>query len=230
MCGRAYETYTDEELQMRYLNKKRIKLPDFKPNYNLSPTQLSPIVLVKDGERTIEMMRWGLIPSWANTVKDASKYSLINAKAEEIETKRSYAGPFKQRRCIWPISGFYEWLRGDGKTKRPFAIHLKDEPIISVAGVWEHWESKETGEIVDSFSVLTTAANPFMEKIHDRMPVIVDRANEAEWLDPEIQDVARLKKLIHPIQPERMAAYEVSTLVNSPKNNRPEVLEPVDAI
>jgi putative SOS response-associated peptidase YedK len=228
MCGRAYETYTEEELALRYLNGKAKRKPlGIKPNYNLSPTQLSPIVLVRDSKRVLENFRWGLVPFWAKDVKSAAKYSLINAKAEEISEKRSYKQAFEQRRCIVPLSGFIEWKRVDAKTKFPFAISLNDEPIMSVAGVWEHWESTVSGEVIDSFSILTIGANSFMEKIHDRMPVILARDSEEDWLDPEIQEPAILQKILKPCPAGWLQSYELSTAINSPKNNRAEVLEPI---
>jgi putative SOS response-associated peptidase YedK len=229
MCGRAYDTFTEEELTWRYWSKKplRNRLPEFKPNYNLSPTQVTPIVLMRDGELTCELLRWGLVPFWAKDVKSASKYSLINAKAEEIDQKRSYQQAFGKRRCIVPLSGFFEWKREGEGPKRPFAIRIKDEPIMSVAGVWEHWKSQETGEVVNSFSIITTAANTFMQNIHDRMPVILDRKDEPEWLDPENDDTDKLKALLKPCPSDWLDAYEVSTLVNSPRNNSKEVLDTV---
>ncbi|MBI3555689.1 MAG: SOS response-associated peptidase [Deltaproteobacteria bacterium] len=230
MCGRAYETYTDEELEARYLNEKAKRNPlGLKPNYNMAPTQLSPIVLEQNGKRNISLFRWGLVPFWAKDVKSAAKYSLINAKGEEILEKRSYKDCFMKRRCIVPLSGFIEWKRETEKVKRPFAIHLKDEPIMSVAGVWEHWESKETEEIVDSFSIITTSANSFMNKIHNRMPVILSKKDEDAWLDPDNKKPESLLKLLVPCASKLLAAHEISTLINYPKNNRPEVLEAVAA-
>jgi len=226
MCGRAYETYTEDELYVRYLNEKAKRNPlGLKPNFNFSPTQLSPVVLNRDGETSISLFRWGLVPFWAKDVKSAAKYSLINARGEEILEKRSYKTPFEKRRCIVPLSGFIEWKRHDAKNKTPYAIHLKEDPIMSVAGVWEHWESQDSGEVVDSFSIITTAANSFMEKIHDRMPVILKREQEAEWLDPKNNNTASLTKLLRPCPDKWLDAYEISKLVNSPKNNRKELLE-----
>lgn len=229
MCGRAYQTYTEEELQLRYLNEKSKRNPlGIKPNFNFSPTQLSPVVRMVEGANQLSLFRWGLVPFWAKDLKSAAKYSLINAKSEEILEKRSYKTPFQKRRCIVPLSGFIEWKREGEGHKRPFAIHLKGQPILSVAGVWEHWESPENGEVVESFSILTTSANSFMEKIHDRMPVILGREQEAEWLDPKNNDdTDRLLELLKPCPSEWLDAYEISPMINSPKNNRPEVLEPL---
>lgn len=223
MCGRAYSTVTQEELEFRYLNKK---IPDLelKPNYNLAPTQIAPIVYVKENERTVEMMRFGLIPAWAKDIKSASKYSLINARAEEIREKKSYAPAFKHRRCILPLSGFYEWHNENGK-KRPFAIQMKEQTIISVAAVYEHWTDKLKGEIIPSFAIITCAANSIMSKIHDRMPVILNQSDEEFWLDPKNQDVDALAKLLVPYPGNNLNCYEVSLAVNSPKNNFKELLE-----
>jgi len=230
MCGRDYTTYTDEELEMRYYNKREWRWPieipkDFKiqAKYNICPTQKIQVLLVQEGKMTFQEMRWGLVPSWAKTVKDADKYSMINAKAEEITEKQSYKIAFQKRRCIVPVSGFYEWQRM-GDKKKPFAIQLVDKTIMSLAGIWEHWTSQETGEVVDSYAIITTASNTFMEKIHTRMPVILDQKDEEAWLDPENFEPKNLMPFLKPCPSEWLEAFEVSTLVNSPKNDGPEVL------
>ncbi len=217
-----------EELELRYLNQRLRRAPssDFAPNYNLTPTELSPVVHVRDGVNTIEFFRWGFVPFWAKDLKSAAKYSLINSKSEEIEKKRSYKEPFEKRRCIVPLSGFFEWKR-TGKTKRPFVIRLKDEPIMSVAGVWEKWRSKDTGEEISSFSIVTTGANEALSVFHDRMPVILGKNEEQKWLDPENHDLVGLKKLLRPCPPEWLTFYEVSPLVNSVKVNKKELLAPL---
>lgn len=193
---------------------------------NAQIAKFSPVVRVRDGDNAIEFFRWGLVPFWAKDVKSAAKYSLINAKSEDIEKKRSYKEPFEKRRCVVPLSGFYEWMR-TGKTKRPFVIRLKDEPIISVAGVWEKWHSKDSGEEIFSFSIVTTGADKALSGIHDRMPVILGRNDEQKWLDPENRDLDGLKKLLRPCPPEWLTLYEVSPLVNSVKVNKKELLAPL---
>jgi putative SOS response-associated peptidase YedK len=229
MCGRAYETYTDEELELRYFNEKRKRNPlgSLKPNFNLAPTQLSPVVLFRDGELQLDLFRWGLVPFWAKDIKSAENYSLINAKSEEIAEKRSYKAAFEKRRCIVPLSGFFEWKKSEAGSKHPYAIRLKSESIMSVAGIWEHWESKETKVEVNSFSIITCSANSFMESIHNRMPVILAKEDEKVWLDPENHDLDALKNFLKPCPSEWLAGYEVSKLVNSPKNNTTEVLNPI---
>jgi putative SOS response-associated peptidase YedK len=226
MCGRAYITYTEDELEIRYNTQRKKRTPlGFKPNYNLSPTQNSPVVLIQDGELKIELFRWGLVPFWAKDVKSADKYSLINAKAEEITEKRSYKGPFEKRRCIVPLSGFYEWKKEDDGTKQPYAIHFREPSIMSVAGIWEHWEDKEAGEIIQSFSIITVGANTDLVDLHKRMPAILDQKDEELWLDPDQHDVDNLKKILIPKKLKKIEVYPVSKLVNSPKNNNPKVLE-----
>jgi putative SOS response-associated peptidase YedK len=223
MCGRAYETYTEEELAFQYLNRRPLRLDGFRPNYNLAPTQPSPVLLVRDGARSIELFRWGLVPSWATSVAAATKYSLINARGEDIAEKRSYGEPFRFRRCVVPLSGFFEWKRG-GPRKRPFAIHRADRGLLSVAGVWERWQPAGHPEPLHTFSIVTTQANTFMADIHDRMPVILDDKDLPLWLDPEVHEPERLTPLLAPCPPEWLNGYEVSTAVNSPRNAGPDVL------
>lgn len=229
MCGRAYATYSDEELRFRYFNKRpwpwklNDEVPSFAPNYNMCPTHSTLVLSVIEGTIGFRRMRWGLVPGWARTVKDADKYSMINAKSEEITQKRSFKSAFEKRRCIVPVSGFYEWKRTD-KRKQPFAIHLKDNSIMSLAGIWEHWADKDSGEAVDSFCVLTTTADSFMQRIHDRMPVILSDQQLSEWLDPSACDPAKATLLVREHPTLDLCAYEVSAMVNSPKNNSPEIL------
>jgi len=232
MCGRDYSISTSKKLIHKYLEQNEWpweinkNTPEVKPNFNMCPTQTTLVLRVVDTELGFREMRWGLVPVWAKTVKDADKYSMINARHDEVAEKRSYKDAFRHRRCIVPVSGFYEWKR-EGEEKRPFAIHLKDEPIMSLAGIWEHWVSSEDGTIVDSYSIITQPANKFMAQIHSRMPLILDDKSERNWLDPSITNANELSDLMKPIPSELLAAFEVSSLVNSPKNNRPEVLEKV---
>lgn len=230
MCGRAYSTFTDDEMYFRYVNRKgwslapdteRIKL---KPNYNMCPTHVAPVLCIRGAQPGFHQMRWGLVPGWAKSVKDADKYSMINAKSEEIAEKRSYKAAFQSRRCIVPISGFYEWKR-EGKTKTPYAISLVDEPIMSIAGIWEHWESPENGDIVESFSIVTTSANEFMQQIHTRMPVILNPEQEDIWLGKENVSSTELKQIMTPCSPGILQSRRISSLINSPRNNSPAVLE-----
>jgi len=153
--------------------------------------------------------------------------STINARSEGVFQSRLYRDLVIRQRCILPLSGFFEWKK-DGQRKRPFKIHLQDDPIMSVAGIWDTWRPGTPDE-QSSFSIMTTAANEFMSGIHDRMPVILGRSDEGAWLDPEVHEKDALQMLLKPCPSEWLAAVEVSTLVNSTRNNTAEVLERVGA-
>ena len=223
MCGRAYSTYTDDEISFLYLNRRPMKLGPLKPNYNMSPTHHVPIVRAVERVPAIEEMQCGLIPEWAPEFK--MTLSTINARSEGIHASRLYKKAILQRRCIVPVSGFFEWKR-DEQEKRPFKISLKDQPIMSFAGIWTTWHAGGP-EAQSSFSIMTTAANEFMANIHDRMPVILEKAQFDDWLDPEVHEVDQINAMLKPCPSDWLQATEVSTLVNSPRNNRAEVLEPI---
>jgi putative SOS response-associated peptidase YedK len=222
MCGRVYQTYTDEELYFRYLDKRPLISIQFTPVYNLCPTQDSPVLRLVDGELQFERMRWQLVPSWEPVFN--TKLSTINAKSETVFDSPLFRDLVIRQRCIVPISGFYEW-KTQGQTKRPFKICLQNSAIMSLAGIWETWRPGTPME-QRSFSILTTAANAFMLEIHDRMPAILEGSAANDWLNPEIHERLDLNELLKPCPNEWLSAVEVSPLVNSPKNNSPDVLRP----
>jgi putative SOS response-associated peptidase YedK len=222
MCGRAYRTFTDEELEIRYQSRRPAHLR-IDPNWNFSPTQISPIVRVHDGERWVETSKWGIQP-FRPRAGDKRPLAPINARADTAFEKPMFKHSLLNRRCIVPVSGFYEWKKCDDETKRPFAIRLKDDPIMSMAGIYSVLDLGG-GELLDTFAILTTEANEKMVDIHDRMPVILDRRDEERWLDPE-STPETIRALLKPCAPERLETFEVSKLVNSPRNNSPELLRP----
>ena len=226
MCGRAYETYTDEELYFQYLNKRPLKLLQFTPVYNLCPTQDSPVLRLVEGERQLDPMRWQLVPNWEPTF--STKLTTINAKSETAFDSPLFRELLSGQRCIVPLSGFYEW-KTEGQRKRPFKIHLQSNAIMSVAGIWETWRPGTPLER-RSFSILTTVANRFMREIHDRMPVILGSSVLEDWLNPEIHEREILEELLQPCPNQWLSATEVSSLVNSPRNNNPEVLQPAGTV
>lgn len=223
MCGRAYETYSDEELYFRYLNKPPEVSVSFSPTYNLCPTDESPVLRMISAQRQFDRMRWQLVPS--NEASFSTKLSTINARSETVFDSRLYRDLVIRQRCIIPLSGFFEWKRL-GDSRRPYKIFLRDEAIMSVAGIWETWRPG-SAEQRHSFSILTTAANEFMREIHDRMPVILPRSSENAWLDPDVRDRKVLEELLKPYPSSWLDAVEVSTLVNSTKNNSPDLLKPL---
>ena len=192
------------------------------PRYNIAPSQMIPTIVNND-QRQLDFMRWGLIPHWAKDINIGSK--MINARAETLDEKPSFKHLLKRKRCLIPADGFYEW-RHEGKIKRPFRITLKSEEPFAFAGLWDTWKTP-TGEEIKSCSIITTIPNTLMANIHDRMPVILSRDAEELWLDNGIEDNALLKSILVPYDAGLMRAYEISSLVNSPKNNISEIIKAV---
>jgi len=215
MCGR-FTLIDIEEIRERFQTEPI----DLKPSYNVAPSQ-NVSVIVKKG--WLALFRWGLIPYWAKDPSIGNK--LINAKAETIDEKPSFKNSFRSKRCLVVADGFYEWKK-EGPAKRPHRITLKTKELFGFAGLWDTWRSPR-GEIINSCSIITTAPNELMAGIHDRMPVILTREAEQAWLDRKVVDKSFLKSLLVPYPADLMMAYEVSSMVNSPKNNGPECLEPV---
>jgi len=168
----------------------------------------------------LSFYHWGLIPFWA-TDKSIG-YRLINARSETITEKPSYKSAFRSRRCLVPADSFFEWKKD--KEKDPYRILMKDEKPFSMAGIWDQWTGPD-GESVHSFSILTTTPNEIMSDIHDRMPAILCQADEKRWLSP-LSD-SELLSLLKPFPSEKMKAYKISKLVNSPKNDSAEIFTPV---
>src|SRR3990172_2064564 len=167
---------------------------------------------------------WGLVPFWAK--EPSIGYKMINAKSETLSEKPSFRKPFKEKRCLVLADGFYEWEKTDKKNKVPYRFVLKNRQPFAFAGLWDVWKTPE-GDTLLSFTIITTRANELMERIHDRMPVILNEKDEAKWLDPEFKDTDKLSSLLQPYPSEQMVAYKVSTIVNSPKNDTPSCIEPV---
>ena len=214
MCGRYSLTPDLDQLQLRF----GFRAPDlsYSPRYNVAPTQ-EVLTVTNDGnENRAQYMKWGLIPFWAKDAKIGSR--MINARAETVVEKNSFKQAFQKRRCLIVADGFYEW-RGEGKAKVPMRIIIINggDPF-GFAGLWETWKSPE-GLLVKSCTIITTTPNAVMEPIHNRMPVILSKEAEAPWLDLTNSDTAELRELLLPYPAHEMEAYEVSALVNSPKND-----------
>jgi putative SOS response-associated peptidase YedK len=220
MCGRFTLTANPQVVRDVFdLNA----IPDgIEPRYNVAPTQ--PVaVITNEDPKTLTYHRWGLIPSWSKDLSIGNK--LINARSETAHEKPAFRTAFKRRRCLIPASGFFEWKQADG-SKIPHFIHLKEDPLFAFAGLWEVWYSPE-GDQLRTCTILTTEANEFMSSLHTRMPVILKREDWDEWLQPEEQLVEVLMPLMKPYDSAAMDAYEVSTMVNRPNNDVPEVIRPV---
>lgn len=220
MCGRFVNSAEEKELLDRYKIKLDIRqaVPLFEPNYNIAPGALVPVI-TRNSANNLEIMKWGLIPSWAKDPRIGFK--MINARAEGIETKPSFRVPFKKMRCLVPATAFYEWKKS-GKDKTPYLIHLMSNEIFSFAGLYDVWKDGEGRETI-SYTIITTEPNELMREIHDRMPVILNKSDEDAWLDKDYgQD--KLLKLLKPYPANKLEAYIVSKEVNTPVNNYQELL------
>ena len=234
MCGRFVSTSTPQQLADYFSVDELAGDVAEQPNenFNVSPTQ-SVIVVTERAVaeepdaahiRVLDRYRWGLVPSWAKDKSVGNR--MINARAETVVEKPAYRKPFVARRCIIPATGFYEWKKGkDGKTKQPYFIHPKHEPLFAFAGLWERWRDPETDEWLRTCTIITGDPNKIVRPIHDRMPVVLPREHWDEWLDPTNDDVEALRKLLVPAPDGAVEAYPVSTRVNSPRNNAPENLD-----
>jgi putative SOS response-associated peptidase YedK len=195
--------------------------PVLPPRYNIAPSQPVPVIRQQpDGSRHLVPLRWGLVTAWA---KEPGA-GLINARAETVDAKPSFRRAFRERRCIIPASGFYEWQKGE-QGKVPYYIRMADGAPMPFAGIWECWKAPD-GQVLESCAILTTTANATVSAIHERMPVILPPAAIARWLDPVLHDAERLAALLAPCPPERIEAYPVATLVNRPANDSPACIEP----
>lgn len=190
--------------------------------HNVAPTHNMPVVCEnRDGERTIRPFRWGLLPFWAKEEKVS--YSMINARGESLDSKKSYKKSFKQYRCLVPASGFYEW-KGEKGNKTPYYIHPTHEPMFAFAGLYNVWESPE-GKKTPSYTIIITEANQKMSTLHDRMPAMLLKEEWDEWLDPDNHDTNALKELLKPFPDDGIDYYQVGKAINSVKNNSAELLE-----
>lgn len=222
MCGRVVQQ-RDPTSYGRLLNVPPSRpVPNSPPHYNGAPSQdfLIGRVDPKTREHTLDLIRWGLIPFWAKDRKIAWK--TINARAETIATSASFKGAYAKRRCLVPVDGFYEW-RTLGKVKQPYAIGMADGEPFTLGGLWENWKDRETGEWVRTFTIVTTDANALVAKLHDRMPVVIAPADRDRWLTDE-----NPADLLKPYPAGLMTMWPVSRDVNSPKNDRVDLLERVE--
>jgi len=244
MCGRV-DIHTPPSQLARLL---QVKLaagvdPDGRPSWNVPPTRGVPAVtevhpLTEDDnrggdvERTLEVLRWGLLPHWAKDPRIS--YKMINARAETLSSKSAYRSAFERRRCLIVVDGFYEWQvpdPGSPKRKVPFYFRRADGKPITFAGLWETWWDKSRSKEPDpetllrTCTIVTTAAGPDMVEVHDRMPVIIEEADFDRWLDPDNHHVGELSGLLVPSAGGTLVKHPVATAVNSPRNDGPQLIE-----
>jgi putative SOS response-associated peptidase YedK len=198
---------------------------DVRPRYNIAPTQdVLAVRAAPDGLRKYVKLRWGLIPSWADDLSIGQK--LLNARSETVGEKPSFRDAIRKRRCLIAADGFYEW-KTLNKKKLPFHIHRPDRRPFAFAGIWERWDAPD-GKPIESCSILTTAANPFMKPLHERMPVIVFKEHHARWLDPNIKQAKELEDLFAPVADAALVMNSVTPKVNNARFDDPVCIEPND--
>ncbi len=218
MCGRFSLTRGDRDL---IEDEFSVKLPrSLSPRYNIAPTQEVLAIVEDDQGRHVDMLRWGLIPSWAQDEKIGNK--LINARSETLFEKPSFREAARRQRCLILADGFYEWQKRPGG-KVPIYVRLKSKEPFGMAGLWERWESPD-GRVFKTCAIVTTDANELLKPIHDRMPVIVPREMWDLWLDPAVREPEELAPVLRPYPAEELELYEVSKLVNRADYDGPECI------
>lgn len=217
MCGRYSLSKSKIELEERFESDM---LVDFSPRYNIAPTQLVPVI-TSESPKGFSFFYWGITPEFGKNRPVALK--LINAKSETVHQKISFKSSFKQRRCLIPADGFYEWKRLGKKTKIPYRFTLKEGELFALAGIWEEYESLN-GEIQHTFLVLTTTPNRLVSQVHERMPVILTKEMEKKWLD-KYSSEDELLQMLQPYSEESMLSYTVSPSVNSVQNDYPSLMK-----
>lgn len=219
MCGRYTLTVIEGFESFFELDER----PELIPRFNIAPTQNVPVVVCQgEDRRALEIMRWGLIPSWVDPKTDS--VALINARSETADRKPAFREAFRHRRCLIPATGFFEWKKR-GRLKQPYYFQLLDGGPFAFAGLWE--QAERNGNLLRSCTILTTTPNTLVERVHDRMPVILLRDRFRAWLGPQ-REPLRLKELLSPIAAEEMTSHPVSRAVNSPREDSAECIKPID--
>jgi putative SOS response-associated peptidase YedK len=222
MCGR-YRLSAVERIEEQFEAEQTQELC---PRYNIAPSQPVPIVRQQGPRRSVAVVRWGLVPFWA---KDGSiGYKMINARSETVMQRPAFRNCFFTRRCLIPADGFYEWSKLQ-KEKRPFHLGMTDNSVFAFAGLWDSWRAPD-GIPLESCTILTTTPNSLVADLHNRMPVILPRDQYEMWLSAPPSDAARLANVLKPFDSSLMKRYEVSSLINSPKNDSADCVVPVQSV
>ncbi|MEW4564488.1 SOS response-associated peptidase [Bremerella sp. JC770] len=221
MCGRYTLRARLNQLLQIYGAQSSI---EYSERFNVAPSQMVPVLKLDDdsGAREIVLMKWGLVPSWAKDEAIGNK--MINARCETVDEKPAYRAAFKRRRCLVLADGFYEWQK-QGSKKQPYLFQKKDSSPYGYAGLWETW--KKGDQPLQSCTIITTTPNALVEDVHDRMPVILPERHIENWLNHEYDHVERLKSMLKPYPASEMKRYPVDPMVGSPKNDKPECVEPI---
>jgi putative SOS response-associated peptidase YedK len=220
MCARFTLTANAKEVAGLF---DLVEAPELPPRYNIAPSQqIAAVRLSSSGQREFTFFKWGLVPSWAADEKIGWK--LLNARGETVSKKPSFRNSFRERRCLIPADGFYEWV-AEGKRKKPFRFRRRDRKPFAFAGLWERWP-RPGMEPLESCTIITTSANKLAQPYHDRMPVIVRKEDAERWLAHDSKP-AELSKLIAPVADDFLVVEPVSDIVNSPRVDDPRCIEVV---
>ncbi len=222
MCGRFALIEPIEKIADEYfIDSIETDAP---PSYNIAPTREIISVIIDSNKRKLVSFQWGLVPFWAKDKSIGNK--MINARSETVDEKPSFKKAFQSRRCLILASGFYEWDKR-GPSKQPVYIYTPGRPLFGFAGLYEIWNPPE-GKELSTCTIITTGPNEKLKDIHNRMPVILPKENEEPWLS-ESSDPSILKGMLTPFPSDEIDFHYVSTLVNSPRNNSPECIKPVES-
>lgn len=219
MCGRYTFTRKSPEHYEQVLNSE---FPELQPRYNIAPSQDAPVIRFATQQTEMVEIRWGLVPHWSKT--HTTKYSTINAKVETVSEKPFYRDAYRHRRCLVPADGYYEWKKVADK-KQPYFIHL--EQPFAFAGLWDHWEG-EGADPFDSYTIITGPAADSVKDIHIRMPLVLPENVWQDWMEPETPSKRLSEILAAPVT--EFESYPVSTRVNSPRNQGPDLIKPASDI
>ncbi len=219
MCGRFLQT-ADPADYAAFLHARTVVAEPLAPSWNVAPTNEVYTAAVHAGERLLGTMRWGLVPHWSKDGRPGP----INARSETAATRPMFRDLFRSRRCLVPADGFYEWERRDGRSV-PYWIRRADGYPLAIAGLWSTWRDPDTGAAKRTCVLLTRPAAGPVARIHDRMPVVLHPEAWSRWLDPEVRDPGEVAASMQMIEPaELLVPTEIVPLVNSVRNNGPELL------
>ena len=221
MCGR-FVTTISPELLVKIFGLQG--LPDFEPRFNVAPSQHVWVVRSVGDHNRLDLMKWGLIPSWSKDTAIAAH--TINARCETVAEKPAFRHAIKKQRCIVPAAGFYEWQHSKGH-KQPYYVRMVNSGLMAFAGLWEKWKSEDDEDFLETFTILTTSANELITPIHTRMPVILYPEDYDLWLDTTMHDPEQLQRLYQPFPPDLLTAHKVPDLVNNPRFDSPACIAQV---
>ncbi len=225
MCGRYVRRGDKQRIAEAFHTKNDLTGLSMPPdNYNVAPSTFQPVIREsrEDGSREMVLMRWGLVPFFTKELADVKGMSTINAKAENVVKSPTWREPMKKRRCLVPVSAFYEWKKLDAKTKQPYAFTVSDASLFALAGLWDAWKDGQ-GHWLQSFSIVTTEANELMSSVHTRMPVILRPRDYDRWLSRDVTDQPPVD-LLRPFESDDMEMRPANPLVGNVRNNGPEML------